>query len=388
MTPLYQNKDIHIFVVDDNSKNIQIIGQILLRQDYNVSFASGGAEAIEILTKQSNFDLILLDILMPEVDGFEVCDAIKKNELTKDIPIIFLTAKSDKESIVKGFQKGARDYVVKPFNEDELILRVKTQIELNKQRERLENINRYLEEEVQEKTGEIRDANKKLALLENAKNEFLTLISHELRTPLNIINGFTEILQDALQDTQHIEELKSLKDSSDRLISLAETALLITEIRLGKYTLDYEKVDLSEVCNNAAMEVKKYIANKDFSYEVQAVAGGNFIKGDFGLIQNIVTMITENSIIEGGENPIITYGIKKDKQNIVLEITDNGPGFSDSDMAKLFETFSKAGPNLNHDGFGLSLAAVKLVMEIHSGKVAVKNLPEGGASVSLHFKSA
>ncbi len=387
MTPLYQNKDIHIFVIDDNSKNIQIIGQTLLRQDYNVSFALGGAEAIEILTRESNFDLILLDILMPEVDGFEVCDAIKKNELTKDIPIIFLTAKSDKESIVKGFHKGARDYVVKPFNEDELILRVKTQIELKKQRERLENINRFLEEEVKEKTGEIRDANKKLALLENAKNEFLTLISHELRTPLNIINGFTEILQDALQDTQHIDELQSLKESSDRLISLAETALLITEIRLGKYSLDYEKVDLTEVCNNAARDVKKYKYDKDFIFKVEAVQGSELIKGDFGLIQNIVTMITENSIIEGDENTIITYRIKKDKQNVVLEIRDNGPGFSDSNIEKLFETFSKADPNVNHDGFGLSLAAVKLVMEIHSGKVAIKNLPEGGASVSLYFKS-
>jgi len=305
MNPLYQNKDIHIFVIDDNSKNIQIIGQILLRQNYNVSFASGGVEAIEILSRQTDFDLILLDILMPEVDGFQVCDAIKKNKLTKDIPIIFLTAKSDKESVVKGLKKGARDYVVKPFNEDELILRVKTQIELKKQRELLENVNRNLEEKVQEKTSEIRDANKKLALLENAKNEFLTLISHELRTPLNIINGFTEILQDALQGSEHMDELQSLKNSSDRLISLAETALLITEIRLGKYTLDYEKVDLTEVCNNAALEVKNYVTDKDFTYSVKANNANKFIKGDFGLIQNIVNKITENSIIEGGDKPII-----------------------------------------------------------------------------------
>lgn len=387
MSPLYQNKDINIFVVDDNSKNIQIIGQILLQQDYNVSFASGGAEAIEILNRQQDFDLILLDILMPGMDGFEVCDAIKKNELTKDIPIIFLTAKSEKESVVNGLQKGARDYVVKPFNDSELILRVKTQIELKKQREKLENVNRYLEERVQEKTNEIRVANKKLALLENAKNEFLTLISHELRTPLNIINGFTEILTDALQGTEHMDDLRNLKYSSDRLISLAETALLITEIRLGKYTLDYENVDLTEVCNNAAMEVKNYLTDKDFSFNVQAVNEGKLIKGDSGLIQNIVTKITENSIIEGGTKPIVNYKISKDNQNVVLEITDNGPGFSDGDIEKLFETFSKAGPVLNHDGFGLSLAAVKLVMEIHSGKVAIKNLPEGGASVSLYFKS-
>jgi two-component system, sensor histidine kinase and response regulator len=387
MEQFYKNSDIKILVVDDNTKNIQIIGQILLSRKYNISFATGGAEAIEMITAQPAFDLILLDILMPEISGFEVCERIKKHERSRNIPIIFLTAKSDKESVVKGLNLGANDYVIKPFDADELLLRVKTQIDLKKQREKLEDLNRYLSEEVMEKTAEIREANEKLSMLEKAKSNFLILISHELRTPLNIINGFTEVLQDSLKDTRHIEDLNSLKHSTNRLISLAETALLITEIRLGKYTLEYDLINLEEVCNNAVMELKNLNPGKKFSHSAYAQEEAKFINGDFGLIQNIVVKITENSIMAGGANCRIHYAITKGESGVKLEIEDNGPGFSKHDLNRLFEIFGKENPDPAHDGFGLGLAAVKLVMEIHSGEVEIKNLPKGGASVTLLFKA-
>ncbi len=385
MEPIYLNEDINILVIDDNTKNVQIIGQILLEKDYNVSFATSGSEALEIIKSQERFHLILLDILMPEMDGFEVCEKLKNNEVSAHIPIIFLTAKSDKASVVKGLELGANDYVVKPFNDDELLLRVKTQVDLLKQREKLEEINLDLEEKVKAKTAEILHVNKKLSILEKSKSDFLTLISHELRTPLNIINGFTEILHDSLKNTSHIEELNSLRQSTDRLISLAETALLITEIQLGKYEIEYDEIDLKAICENTAKQAKINFSEKAFQHEISINGDPVAISGDSGLVSNIVGKITENAILAAEKNVRIIYELNFQTDKTTLRIIDNGPGFSGKDLEQLFSLFSKDGPNLRHQGFGLGLAAVKLAMDLLSGSVKAENMPEGGAMVTLEF---
>jgi two-component system sensor histidine kinase/response regulator len=276
--------------------------------------------------------------------------------------------------------------VVKPFNEEELQLRVKTQIDLKKQRERLELLNQHLEETVKNKTSEVQKAHKKLAILEKAKNDFLVLISHELRTPLNIINGFTEILQDSLRQTTHTEELNILKHSTNRLIRLAETALLITEIRLGKYTLEYDEIDLEHLCHKVAKNAEKLFLNYQFGYSVDVNHNTTTIRGDKNLVENVISQITENAIKASQNNSHITFKIYNEAQNTLLEIKDNGHGFSQKDMNRLFEIFNKNGPDVKYDGFGLGLATAKLIMDLHSGEVLIKNNAEGGASVSLVFK--
>lgn len=385
MDSLYQNTDINILIIDDNAKNIQIIGQELQAQGYNVSFATSGPEALDIL-KTPEFDLILLDILMPGMDGFEVCKRIKSKPKAARIPIIFLTAKADKQSVVKGFRLGANDYVAKPFNGEELLLRVKTQIDLMKQKEKMENLNQVLAERVKEKTAEITLANQKLMVLEKAKSDFLTLISHEMRTPLNIINGFTEILRESLRHTdQHMEELDNLKSSTDTLISLSETALLITEIQLGKYEISQNEVHLKDVCQNKVSQAEYNFRDNNFKYHITTVGSHGVVCGDERLISDIVGKITENAILTIGNGCVINYTISGNENETKLIITDNGPGFSQSDLDRLFNTFSKEGPDLRRQGFGLGLAAAKLAMDLHSGSIHAENLPDGGAAVTLIF---
>jgi len=218
MHPIYKNEEINILIVDDNTQNIQVIGKILWQQNYNVIFATSGDEALSVLKSDDAFDLILLDILMPKMNGFEVCSKIREQTSLANIPIIFLTAKADKESVVEGFRKGANDYVAKPFHEEELLMRVQTQLKLKKQNEKIELQNKGLEKIVAEKTRELQNAYDQLGKLEYAKNNFLTLISHELRTPLNIINGFIEILLDSASEPSQIESLYILKKTANRLV--------------------------------------------------------------------------------------------------------------------------------------------------------------------------
>ncbi|MDD3130701.1 MAG: hybrid sensor histidine kinase/response regulator [Bacteroidales bacterium] len=386
MTQIYKSQDINILIVDDNIENIQIIGQILMGQNYNLSFATSGSEALHMLMEaEQKYDLLLLDVLMPGQDGFSVCRKIRSNPALSQLPIIFLTAKADSKSVLTGLELGANDYIFTPFNNRELLLRVKTQIDLKKQREALETFNQSLEEIIAQRTEQLGLALSKLEILEQAKSNFLRLISHELRTPLNIISGFTEILQESLQNTAHVGDLAELKTSTDQLISLAETALLITEIQLGKYAPDFSLIDLKAICKENARRYQKSFKGVYLQFHFNYAQNDSKVYGDHNLIDNIVGKVTENAINACGDRCEITFQLTREGENTVLEINDDGTGFDAKDMEQIFEKFSKEGPDLNYDGFGLGLSTVKLVMDLHRGKVSVRNHEQGGASVRLEF---
>jgi two-component system sensor histidine kinase/response regulator len=185
----------NILIVDDIAENIEVLGTILALDGYKIGIARKGMEAL-MRARTGMYDLILLDIIMPEMDGFEVCRRLKSDSFTREIPIIFLSARIDKVSIVRGLEAGGQDYVTKPFNAHELLARIKTHIELREKTMALEVLNKSLEARVEERTAELIRAHKKLSLLEKAKSDFLAIISHEIRTPLNAVVNLIQLLQE------------------------------------------------------------------------------------------------------------------------------------------------------------------------------------------------
>jgi CheY-like chemotaxis protein len=165
-----KNNKYKILIVDDNDKNIQIIAYLLSKNNYNVDYALNGLDALELI-KSENFDLILLDIMMPNMDGYELCERILKDKKNNEIPIIFLTAKTDIESIKKAFNYGGLDYISKPFNNDELLSRVKTHVELKIIKEKLREVNKRLEEKVLERTSELLLAYENVSQLKKGYNK-------------------------------------------------------------------------------------------------------------------------------------------------------------------------------------------------------------------------
>ena len=191
-----------ILMVDDNPKNLQLLGNMLRNEGYQLEFATSGPTALAWFEKKI-FDLVLLDIMMPDMSGFEVCEKLRSDHKQDDIPVIFLTAKTEKESILQGFSLGAQDYVTKPFDTSELLARVRTHLELRFSKEQLKNMNQILEDKVKERTHELQEAyhkiqkaNEELLILDQAKTEFLHIISHEIRTPLNGIKGSLELIKE------------------------------------------------------------------------------------------------------------------------------------------------------------------------------------------------
>jgi PAS domain S-box-containing protein len=181
---MFEPQQFIILIVDDNPKNLQVLGSTLKDAGYKIDFATSGKEALEWLDEKA-FDLVLLDVMMPEMDGFEVCEIIRKKEHFSNLPVLFLTAQTDKDSIAKGFGLGAQDYITKPFDKGELLARVKTHLDLKRSKESLQKTNQWLEDKVAERTKELQYSEERLKILFESAPDAIYL--HDLKG--NFLDG-------------------------------------------------------------------------------------------------------------------------------------------------------------------------------------------------------
>ncbi len=379
-----------ILMVDDNPKNLQLLGSTLRNEGYQLEFATSGPTALAWVEKKQ-FDLILLDIMMPDMSGFEVCSQLRKNKKMDDVPVIFLTAKTEKESIVQGFKLGAQDYITKPFDTSELLARVRTHLELRFNKEQLKNMNQILEEKVIERTNELQIANEKLQKaneellsLDKAKSEFLHIISHEIRTPLNGIKGSLEIIKEYTLN-ESIEKLFNILDLSvTRLENFSITALKITQLKMEKYNLDIQPLPFGALLNTVLTKASQKISQKSLQIIKSIENINETIMGDYELLSTCLTAIIDNAIKYSLSNGKITINSETTEKTYLVEITDEGPGFSQKALDNLFKLFSPGEKHINENE-GIELALAKLIMEAHSGAIEAVNNSNGGALVRLTF---
>ncbi|MFC2112955.1 response regulator [Bacteroidota bacterium] len=379
-----------VIIVDDNPDNLQVLGKILVNEDYHIEFATNGEAALEWVNNQE-FDLILLDVIMPEMDGFEVCKRIRSDSNFIDMPIIFLTAQTDKESILKGFECGAQDYVTKPFDTPELLARVKTHLELKNSKTQLEALNQQLEEKVKKRTRQLHEANKeliqaniKLSELDHAKTEFLNLISHEIRTPLNGILGPAYLIKDRIGSGELDQLFEILDLSVNRLEKFSYTALLITRLNTNKDKIPGTNHILKKIVLDSINELSEKISQKKITTELQENPVDMKVPGEYELLKTCLVNILDNAIRFSPGEGIIGINIFRKNKKIICEITDQGKGFDAMILKNPFELFSLSEANIDgHIGVGLYLS--KLIMEAHSGRIEVENLSSGGAMIQLIF---
>lgn len=380
-----------ILLVDDNPKNIQVVANILSFHKYEVEYAMNGRDALEWLSKD-HFDLVLLDVMMPEMDGFEVCQIIKRNRHFGDIPVIFLTARYDPDSVKKGFDCGAVDYIIKPFNPVEIVSRVTTHIELKRNREQLSNLARWLEDQVNQRTQELQVANQKLSkamreieMLDQAKTEFLNILSHEIRTPLNGIIGPLELIKNDMAGDNVPVLMHVLDESVRRLEKFSYKALEISNLQVkGKEFLHTSRIVMPELMENSLSSLSGHIAEQRLAIAIFPSETPFVIEGDVSLITETFTIAIGNAIKYSpvGGTIIIENKIENDRCTYV--ITDEGKGFPQLVLDKAFRPFviGEAHIDLN---MGLDLYFSKLVMLAHGGDVRIRNTENGGAQVILEF---
>ena len=390
-TILEPDKNPVLLIVDDNPQNLQVLGSLLREKNFDIEFATSGKAALEWLCLQP-FDLVLLDINMPEMDGFEVCKKIRADEKMASLPVIFLSADTDRESILRGFELGAQDYVTKPFDSRELIVRVKTHLALRDSLEKLERVNKYLEEKVAERTSELREANEKLGMmnrrlteLDDAKSEFLNLIGHEIRTPLNGICGPIELLKDPLSQDELNELLEVLDFSVKRLENFSTNAILITSLKTRPDMVNYHDVRFEDSISEVLESFSDVSNRKHLLVKREQGAKTKTVPGDTDLIKKCLSNIYGNSVTYSPSGSIIEVKTEESDGYLCIAIEDNGNGIPEKILESDFELFSRGNNNQdNTTGIGLPLA--KLIMNAHNGIIDLMERPGGGARIVLKFR--
>ncbi len=365
-----------VLIVDDNLANLEIAQKILTDANYEVIISTSGEDAIEIL-KYEHPDLILLDIMMPGLNGFELCNRLKYEERTTDIPIIFLTALTQPEDLVKGFEYGAVDYITKPFSKDVLITRVRNQIELVK------------------KNQIILQQNIHLAKLNNEKNALMEITAHDLKNPLQAVIGSAELLVKRLEKVavdNNIDLIDNIILSSQKAINIIQDLLEVQALEDGKISINNSTFDardaLIEIVDSYlfAANKKGIILNYDEDEKDCTLLTDR--KKLCRVIDNLLSNALKFSI--SGSEVIVKIkliDLDIEQQVVQISVQDHGPGFSEEDMTKIFSKFSKlsARPTGEENSTGLGLSIVKKMTELLGGIVELETMPGKGTTFKISF---
>lgn len=371
-----------ILVVDDTPANLEVIVETLSAVGYTVWAVTSGQRALKQLQTHIP-DLILLDIQMPEMDGFVTCKMIKANANTAEIPIIFITALSDTENIVKGLSLGAVDYISKPFRELELLARIQTHL-------KLQTLTHQLKEQVQqaELSRQLAEGAKRDAEVANqAKSEFLATMSHELRTPLNAILGFAENLQDRIFGELNDDQLKAIatiESSSYHLLSLIKDILDLAKIDAGKLDLAPVPTDFEEFCQECIQFIHPLAHNQHIQLLAEITPYPKRINIDPLRVRQILINLLSNAVKFTPSGGQISFKAKvhEHSSSIEFHVIDTGIGIAPTDLPKLFQAFVQLDSRLNrqYEGTGLGLSLVKRLVDLQKGHIYVESVPNEGSS--------
>ncbi len=349
-----------ILLVDDLPENLKVLGNILLNSNYQIIAAISGAKAIELAICELP-DLILLDIQMPEMDGFEVCHKLKENQKTKEIPVIFITARSEINDLLKGFESGGVDYITKPFQASELLARIKTHLELKKARE-------------------------KMAELIATKDKFLTIIAHDLKNPFNSLLGISNILIEEINTLkkEEIQELATaIQNTAQKSYTLLTNLLQWAQANTGKFEFHPQKYDIVEIVKDVLDVIKSQAINKSISI-VNNLNGSIDVILDKHMIESVLINLISNAIKFTKKGGLVKIDSGSDYKNIIISISDNGIGIS-AELAKTLFRIDTKHTSLgteNESGTGLGLLICKEFIERHRGKIWVES-EEGKGSTFI-----
>lgn len=343
-----------ILVVDDVVSNVILLKALLTKEQYQIATATNGEQALDLLDKDMP-DLVLLDVMMPGMSGFEVAQRMKSDSLYSDIPIIFLTALNSSSDIVQGFKMGANDFISKPFNKEELIIRITHQISLVAAK-------RIITKQTEELKNTI-----------NGRDKLYSVIAHDLRSPMGSIKMVLNMLSLNLNKEQIGEDLFDFlnvaNQTAENTFSLLDNLLKWTKSQIGRLNVVYQDSDISELLADI-IDIFLLIAQvKNIRLEFTTPANHVMVRGDIDMIKTVMRNLLSNAVKYSRVGGLIEVSTEDAGNFIHVHVKDNGTGIKEEEQGKLlnmsshFTTFGTA----NEEGSGLGLLLVKDFVEKNGG---------------------
>ena len=344
-------------MVDDDIRACELVCEILNSEGYEVTIAHDGPTALEVLRRELP-DTVLLDVMMPGMDGYEVCRHIKESDATAMVPVILLTALTQREYLLQGIAAGADEFVSKPIDMDELLLRVRNAVRMHM----LYN--------------ELREHYEKLRRAEEWREQLFRMMAHDLKVPLAGALGNLDLLFEECRGKAEPDTLECLSDAREaiiRALGLAETVVDIGRLEEGRLPLEKGDCRLEHVVQNALNEVRTLAEEKQISIAAEGTAPP--VTCDRELIQRVLCNLLDNAIAYSPVRGRVKVRVLQEEHDVRVEVEDCGPGIPPGWGEKIFEKFTQVEAYARGRRFskGLGLTFCKLAVEAHGGRIGVRS---------------
>lgn len=398
-----------LLIVDDMPDNISVLFNFLTRANFEVLVAPNGKQALRV-AEYARPDLILLDIMMPEMDGFEVCQALKYQPTTQNIPIIFMTALTNTGEKVRGFALGAADYITKPIQHEEVLARINTHIKLNKLQIQLQEQNRQLQEEIcyrreaesslrstaellSQRTVELQEGNQELQRKNLELDAFAHMVAHDLKNPLNAVIGLAKLLitrneNDRINDLKRTDMLNRIIRSSEKVLSIINALLKLAGIS-KQIRVEIKPLQMAEIVEQVIQQRLTLPSDVHPEKIIKLPTYWPTANGYEPWVEEIWANYLTNALKYGGQPPQIELGAEEyhaektgAKKMVRFWVRDNGPGLTPEEQKQLFTPFTRLHKE-RAEGHGLGLSIVQQIVEKLGGQAGVKS--ESGKGSLFYF---
>jgi two-component system sensor histidine kinase/response regulator len=363
-----------ILIVDDDRLNVRILASILKPEGYEIAEAHSGEDAL-VLYEEFKPDLVLLDVIMPGISGFETCRTLKAKHGDMLAPVIFITAKSQSDDIVEGLAAGGVDYLPKPFKAREALARLRTHLQ-----------NRILNEQQRQLVAQLSTAN-------TAKKRLLGMVAHDLRNPLASIRGLAEFLQDGTVGQltpDQLDLVNTIHEASQGMLAMVNELLDLSVIESGELKIQPEDRPIAELLTKAIYLNNINAGKKGSHIEFAAPPHAMMVRIDADKVRQVLDNLLSNAIKFSPPNSVISVSTETNDAYYSVLVKDQGPGIPEDEHHKLFQDFGQTSvkPTAGEKSTGLGLAICKRIMEAHGGGIEAETARTGGSIFKITFPHA
>lgn len=350
-----------VMIVDDNPTNIELLSESI-GDDYELVFATSGVDALELI-RADKPDLLLLDVMMPGMDGYQLCTILKGDPGTRDIPVIFVTAMCQEEDEIRGLELGAIDYVTKPISPHIVRARVRNHLELKRYRDLLETLS---------------------LAADRAKKEFLRSISHELRTPLTPILGMTDLVLTSEEDDDKRKYLSLVQKAALRLLGIIEDLIETSRLESETAGVELAPFTLRPFLDAVLAELEPVATAKGLFLKLRLAEGApEALESDQGLLRRLITMVLGNALKFTFEGEVLleVERVEGPPAKLLFSVLDRGIGIAPEDVERIFNDFTQSDGSVTRPfpGLGLGLGLARRIVELMGGRIWAEVRPGGGS---------